>query len=80
MWTKYVQICPRWQTRESKTGQPSLNRYHGSKSNLIKNLRAGLDQNKVERPKLDICNTKMTENALNPKKNSKKNPPPLYLS
>jgi hypothetical protein len=43
--------------KESKTGQVSLNRYQRPKMALINNLRADLDQNKVERPNLDSCKT-----------------------
>ena len=52
--------------RESKTGKPSLNHFQGPKLKLIKSLRACLDQNKVEGPKLDFCKTRGTKNALNP--------------
>jgi hypothetical protein len=43
----------------------ALNRYQGLKLDLIKSLRACLDQNKVEEPKLDFCKTWGTKNALN---------------
>ena len=52
--------------RKSKTGKPSLNHFQGPKLKLIKSLRACLDQNKVEGPKLDFCKTRGTKNALNP--------------
>jgi hypothetical protein len=40
----------RWSyvVKKVKTGQPSLNRYQGPNLDLIKSLRAHLDQNRVE--------------------------------
>jgi hypothetical protein len=37
--------------------QPSLNRSQELKLDLIKSLRADLDQNRVEGPKIDLCKT-----------------------
>jgi hypothetical protein len=42
---------------ESKTDQPSLNRYQGPKVHLMKSLREDLGQNRVWGPNLDFCKT-----------------------
>jgi hypothetical protein len=52
--------------KRTKTDQPSLNCYQGLKLNLIKSLRACLDQNRVEGLKLNYCKTCRTKNTLNP--------------
>jgi hypothetical protein len=51
--------------KESKSGQPTLKRYQGLKLDLIKSLRAYLDQNRIDGSKLDFCKTRGTKNALN---------------
>jgi hypothetical protein len=40
--------------KNSKTGQPSLNRYQRQKLDLIKKIKGDLDQNKVKGSKLDF--------------------------
>jgi hypothetical protein len=43
--------------KKSKKGQPSLNRYQGPKVDLIKSLRADIEQNRVNGSNLDFCKT-----------------------